>query len=271
MIKDITIGQYFPENSFIHKLDPRVKIILTIVLIVLIFICKNFFSLLLMLFVLGVTIISSKVPVKMYLKSIKAILPIILFTAVLNIFYVRGGIELLNVGFIHITSKGLFTALFIAVRIICLIAASSVLTYTTTPTLLTDGIERLLSPLKVFHIQVHTFAMMMTLALRFIPTLIDEIDRIMNAQKARGADLETGNLIQRAKALIPIFVPLLISSFKRAYDLAFAMECRCYQGGEGRTRMKQMKIGARDIAAFSIFAVSLAGIIVLNKFFPSVI
>lgn len=269
MIKEITIGQYYPGDSFVHRLDARVKVILTIVFIVLIFMCKNFVSFAVSLLLVILTMLLSKVPVKMYLKNIKAILPIILLTSVLNIFYIRGGTELVDWRFIHIYSKGIFTAIFISLRILLLIIASSALTYTTTPTLLTDAIERLLSPLNKLHIDVHTFAMMMTLALRFIPTLIEEIDRIMNAQKARGADLESGSFLQRAKALVPIIIPLIVSSVKRAYELAFAMECRCYSGGEGRTRMKKMKVSARDFATIFVFSASLAGIIILNNIFGS--
>lgn len=269
MIKEITIGQYYPGDSLVHRLDARVKVVLTIVFIVLIFMCKNFVSFAVSLLLVILTMLLSKVPVKMYLKNIKAILPIILLTSVLNVFYIKGGTELVDWRFIHIYSKGIFTAIFISLRILLLIIASSALTYTTTPTLLTDAIERLLSPLNKLHIDVHTFAMMMTLALRFIPTLIEEIDRIMNAQKARGADLESGSFLQRAKALVPIIIPLIVSSVKRAYELALAMECRCYSGGSGRTRMKKMKVSSRDFVTILIFAVSLAGIIVLNKLFGS--
>lgn len=270
MIKEITIGQYFPGNSVIHRLDARVKIVLTIVFLVIIFMCKNFVSFLVSFVLVLLTMLLSKVPVKMYMRNIKAILPILIFTSVLNVFYVRGGTELLNWHFIHVTTKGIYTAVFISLRLILLIIASSALTYTTTPTMLTDALERLLSPLTKLHIDVHTFAMMMTLALRFIPTLIEEIDRIMNAQKARGADLETGSILQRAKALVPIIVPLIVSSVKRAYELASAMECRCYNGGEGRTRMKKMKISVRDFATMAVFAVSLAGVVILNRLFGSV-
>lgn len=271
MIKDITIGQYFPQKSFVHSLDPRAKIIFTVMLLVLIFLCKNAWSLLLMAVLLLAVIFASKVPLKMFLKSIKPILPIIIFTTVLNIFYVSGGTTLVSWSFITITTKGIYTAIFMAIRIVALIMASSLLTYTTTPTMLTDGIERLLSPLNVFHIQVHTLAMMMTLALRFIPTLIDEIDRIMNAQKARGADLESGGLIERSKALIPILVPLLVSAFRRAYELAFAMECRCYQGGEGRTRMKKMKLRVRDVVSFATISLSIAAVVFLNIKFGALV
>jgi len=195
----------------------------------------------------------------------------LIFTAIMNIFYSNKGNLLFEWKALHIYSGGLWTALFIAIRIFFLIIASSVLTYTTTPTLLTDAIERLLSPLTKLHIDIHTFAMMMTLALRFIPTLMEEIERIMNAQKARGADFESGNFLQRAKALVPIMVPLIVSAVKRANELAFAMECRCYSGGQGRTRMKKMKFSFRDILAFLIFSVFLAGIIILNIQFPSVL
>ncbi len=271
MIKDITIGQFFPGDSILHRLDARMKLVLTFAVIVIIFVCKSFFSMGLMVaFVLFLVAVSG-VPVKTILKSLKPIVFIVIFTAVLNIFYTTGGAVLVHFWIIKITAKGLFTALFMAVRIICLIIVSSLLTYTTTPTRLTDALERLLLPLKIFKIEVHTIAMMMTLALRFIPTLIEEIDRIMSAQKARGADWESGSLISRSKALIPVLIPLFISSFRRAYELAFAMECRCYRGGKGRTRMKIMKLELRDFAALLAAAALLAGIILLNIFFKSVI
>ena len=216
------------------------------------------------------SILASKVPFKTFFKSLKPIIPVILFTTILNIFYIKDGNLLFPDTFIKITDLGLATAFFMSVRIITLIMCSSLLTYTTVPTMLTDAIEKLLSPLKVFHIEVHTFAMMMTLALRFIPTLIEEIDRIMNAQKARGADLETGGIIQRAKALIPIFIPLMVSSFRRAYELAFAMTCRCYTGGEGRTRMKQLKLSGKDFGAALFVVLGFAAIILMNMFGPEV-
>ena len=270
MITDITIGQYYKENSFVHRLDPRNKIILTVLIIAMIFACKNFLSLALVGLVIAVSVLSSRVPVKMFLKSLKPIVPIVLFTAIINMFYIRGGKEW-SISFITISEKGIYTAVFMAIRIILLIVASSILTYTTVPTMLTDAIEKLLSPLKLFKISVHSLAMMMTLALRFIPTLIEEIERITNAQKARGADFENGNLIERVKSLIPILVPLFVSSFKRAYDLAFAMSCRCYTGGEGRTRMKQMKLSLRDFLALAFYGLSLAGIILLNRHFGALI
>lgn len=271
MIKDITIGQYYNSTSPVHRLDARMKIILTLMFIVTIFVCKNFVSLGLMVAFTAATVLLSKVPMKMVLKSIKPIAIIVLFTSVLNIFYVKGGTPLIDWKFIHISTNGIFTALFMAVRIICLVVVSSMLTYTTTPTMLTDAIEKLLSPLKLFKIPVATLAMMMTLALRFIPTLIDEIDRITNAQKARGANLEDGSFIDRVKALVPIIVPLFVSSIRRAYELADAMDCRCYTGGPGRTRMKQMKFHPRDFVALAIMAAFVAGIFVLNHFFGAVL
>lgn len=271
MIRDITIGQYYPGKSLLHRLDPRMKLILTFALIVVIFLCQNFWSLGVIALTAVFAAIISRVPAKMILKSLKPIVIILLFTAVLNIFYTKGGdVYFAKWGF-EITQKGVFTAIFTMVRIISLVVISSLLTYTTTPTMLTDAIERLLSPLKIFKIKVHTLAMMMTLALRFIPTLIEEIDRIMNAQKARGADLESGGLIQRAKALVPIFIPLMVSAFRRAYELAFAMTCRCYTGGDGRTRMKQMKLKFRDFAAFVFLVAVAAGVIFLNIKFEAVI
>lgn len=271
MIKDMTIGQYYPGDSVLHRLDPRMKLVLTFAMIVVIFLCKSFLSLALIALFTIAAAIASKVPAKMILKSLKPIVIILIFTAALNILYTQGGRTYFEWWKISVTEKGVNTAIFTMVRIIVLVVISSLLTYTTTPTMLTDALERVLSPLKIFKIKVHTLAMMMTLALRFIPTLIEEIDRIMNAQKARGADLETGGVFQRAKALVPIFVPLMVSSFRRAYELAFAMTCRCYTGGEGRTRMKQMKLGLRDIAAAVICVAVTAGIIVLNQFFDAVI
>lgn len=271
MIKDITIGQFFPGNSVIHRMDPRMKLVLTFLYIVFIFICKNFWSLGLMLLALVLIICISGIPWKTIIKSIKPILIIITLTAILNIFYIKEGEPLLDWKFIHITTGGVNTAVFMIVRIIGLVVASSMLTYTTSPTLITDGIERLLSPLKFMKNGVHTIAMMMTIALRFIPTLVDEFEKITSAQKARGADLETGNLVARAKALVPVLVPLFITSFRRAYELAFAMECRCYHGAEGRTRMKIMKLTIIDVVAFILMAAIIAGVILLNIFFTHVI
>jgi len=273
MIRDITIGQYFPGTSALHKLDARMKIVLTVAVIVIIFLCGNFWSLGLICAFITAVVLVSRVPLKTVAKSIKPIVYIVIFTAALNVFYVSGGKTLFEYSFIKITEKGVFTALFMAARIICLVVFSSLLTYTTQPTELTDALERLLRPLKVLRIDVHTVAMMMTLALRFIPTLIEETDRIMNAQKARGADWESGSLISRAKALVPVLVPLFVSSFRRAYELAFAMECRCYQGGKGRTRMKTMKLKPGDFVAALVVVVLTAAVVFFRfeRFFSQVI
>lgn len=263
MIRDITFGQYFPGNSALHRMDARMKIILSIAVLVLVFVANSYASFLFMIVFLFFLVKLSHIPVKMVLKSIKPILPIILLTSLLNIFNVKGN-PILEFGFLKITLEGIQAAVFIAVRLVCLIAASSLLTYTTSPTLLTDAIERLLSPLKYLHIEVHSIAMIMTIALRFIPTLIEEVDKIMSAQKARGADLESGNLLRRVRAMIPILVPLFVSSFRRAYELAYAMECRCYRGGSGRTRMKEMHLQGLDAIAVMIVAICTGAVAGLN-------
>ncbi len=271
MIKDITIGQYFPGNSFIHKLDPRFKLLTVFLLLVEIFLCKNFYSLAMIFAVAVICVFVSHISFKVVLKGMKMIYLIIILTSLIQIFYNSNGAVIFEYWKIKITTDGVFSAVFMAVRIISLILISSLLTYTTSPTTLTDGLSRLLSPLKKIKVPVDTLAMMMTIALRFIPTLIEEIDKIMNAQKARGADLESGNLIKRAKALIPIFVPLFVNSFRRAYELAFAMECRCYSGNNNRTRMTKMTVSWRDFVALILTFVLLAGIILLNYFKGSVI
>ncbi len=270
MLKDITIGQFFPGETFIHKLDPRVKIILSFVYIVALFLAKNLYGIGLAVVYLIVTYAISRIPAKVVLKSMKPVIPIVIFTAVLNAFFVDGD-PVFSFGFITITERGLWMALMMSMRIVCLIAGASLLTYTTSPIVLTDGIERLLSPLKVFRLPVHELAMMMSIALRFIPTLIEETDKIIATQKARGADLESGGLFQRAKALIPILIPLFVSAFRRADELALAMECRCYHGGDGRTKMKQLTLSYRDPIASVILVLFLAGIIFLSRFFPSII
>lgn len=271
MIKDITIGQYFPGHSLVHKLDPRLKLVLTFVYILFIFFCKNFVALGVMVLYLALTVLLSKISLKMLRKSLKPIVIIVLITAFLQIFYNKDGTVLLELGKFQLTTGGIYMAVFTTIRIVALVAASSMLTYTTSPTLLTDAIERLFSPLKVLKINVHSIAMMMTIALRFIPTLIDEVDKIMSAQKARGAELDTGNLIQRGKALVPVFIPLFVNAFTRAYDLAFAMECRCYRGGEGRTRLRVMKLQVRDYLTCVFTAVCMAGVLVANHFLLAVI
>ncbi|MBQ6717280.1 MAG: energy-coupling factor transporter transmembrane protein EcfT [Clostridia bacterium] len=266
MLKDITFGQYYENDSFVHKLDPRTKMLLLIAVIVFIFVSQNAVALSLVALLILFSVLLSKVPLKMYFKNLKAVFPIIIFTMIINLFYNASGDVLVSFWKLSITTGSLYRAFYMAARILLLIIASAELTYTTTPNDLTDAIEKLLSPLKFIGLKnaVHTLAMMMTIALRFIPTLIEETQKIMNAQKARGADLESGKLIDRIKALIPILIPLLISSVRRAYELAEAMECRCYNGGEGRQRMKQLKYHSNDFIAFAVVVVVCATVVAVN-------
>ncbi len=268
MISDITLGQYLPGRSLIHRMDPRVKLILTFAFIVFLFVATNFAGLALMAGLMLTVLILSGVPVGLYFKSLKAVWFIVLFTGALNLFY-GGGATVWSWKFMRITDGGIGNAVFICVRIVCLILYSSVLTFTTSPTELTDALERVMSPLKVLHVGVHEIAMMMTIALRFVPTLLEETDRIMNAQKARGADMESGGLRQRVRSLIPVLIPLFVSAFRRAYDLAMAMECRCYHGGEGRTRMKQLHMTGLDAAAAAVSAAFCAGVVLCAAFLPA--
>lgn len=269
MLKDITIGQYFPGDSVIHRLDPRMKLILIVAYIILLFVADGLFSLLIGVAAGIIFYALSKLPWKLVIKCIKPILPLVLFTAVLNIFFVEGD-HIFEWKFISISGKGVLTAVLMCIRIICLIAGSSLLTYTTTPIALTDGLERLMKPLQKIKVPVHELSMMMTIALRFIPTLIDETQKIIAAQKARGADMESGNIIEKAKSLIPILIPLFISAFRRADELALAMECRCYNGGEGRTRMKQLKLTVRDFVAALFVAACFAAVVLMNIYGPEV-
>ena len=268
MLKDLTIGQFCPAKSPLHRMDPRAKLLLLILFIVFIFIAGNPFSLGLITVFVAAVMLLSRVPLKIYLKNIKSIWVIILLTAVLNALYVDEGTVLCKFWIFQITTGGVQRAVFMAVRIVLLILTSAMLTYTTTPTSLTDAIERLLSPLKYVGLgtAVHTMAMMMTIALRFIPTLIEETEKIMNAQKARGADLESGGLMKRLKALMPVLIPLLVSSFRRAYDLAEAMECRCYNGGKGRQRMTQLRYGGVDLICAVVSVAVCTGVVLLNIF-----
>ncbi len=268
MLKDITFGQYVEADSIIHKLDPRIKILLLIAYIVFIFIVNNLFSIAFAsVFILAVTILS-KVPVKLFAKNIKAILPIIIFTAILNALYVGQGALVIHFWVINIYEGGIYRAVFMSLRIILLIIISALLTYTSTPTALTDAIESLLSPLQYIGLKnaVHIMALMMTIALRFIPTLIEETDKIMSSQKARGASLDSGSFKQKVKALLPVLIPLLSASIRRAYELADAMESRCYNGGEGRVRMKQMTLTLKDYIAIIVSVVFFAALIILNTF-----
>ena len=253
MLKDITLGQYFPGNSPIHRLDPRTKLIMLVVYIVALFMAQSCISYAVMLVFLLYTIKISTIPPKSILRGMKPIVMILVFTGVLNLFFTRDGRTLVNIAdVIIITSGGVTRAVFMMARILMLITGTFLLTYTTSPISLTDGLEALLNPLKKLHVPVHELSMMMCIALRFIPTLIEETDKIMSAQKARGADFENGTLMERARALIPILVPLFIGAFRRADELATAMECRCYQGGEGRTKMKLLRYHRNDMTAFGM-------------------
>ena len=272
MLKDITLGQFFPGQSLLHRLDPRTKILATIVLIVAIFMAKSAIAYGVLILLTAALMILSRIPARTIFKAIKPLVFIIIFTAILNMFFTGGAEENVLVDtrfwFIHlvIRAEGVISAVKMALRIILLILLTSVvLTYTTSPIDLTDAIERLLSPLAKLHVPVHTFAMMMSLALRFIPTLVEETDKIISAQKSRGADFTSGNLIRRVKALIPILIPLLLSAFRRADELALAMECRCYHGGKGKTRMKVLKMRPRDF----LFLVAMAAFIGLH-FIPTI-
>ena len=270
-MNSIAFGQFYPSSSIMHRLDPRMKVVLSILYIVLCFLCKNVISFALLLVSALTLILLSKIPVKIVLRSIKAIIFIMVFTAILNVFWTKGSENelIFSWKFISIYTNGLYNAAFIVVRILAMIIGTSIfLTYTTTPIQLTDALERLLSPLKVIKVPVHEFAMMMTIALRFIPTIIEETEKIMAAQKARGADFSNGPLTKRVKSLVPILIPLFISAFRRAADLATAMTCRCYRGGEGRTRMTVLKLSFRDfVALFAVVAVGV-GIILINLYAP---
>ena len=264
MLKDITLGQYFPGTTVAHKLDPRTKILLVVLYIVALFCAKGVLSYALMALCLAVCVRISKVGIKQLVRGLKPVLFIIIFTGILNLFFTPGDRYLVEVGFLRISDTGLKNAVFMVLRVMMLIMGTFLMTYTTSPISLTDGLERLLNGLKRFHVPVHELAMMMSIALRFIPTLIEETDKIMSAQKARGADFESGNIIQKAKALIPILVPLVISAFRRADELATAMECRCYHGGEGRTALHVLRYQAADFVVLAAFVALAAGLIVLK-------
>ncbi len=266
MLKDITLGQYFPGNSPVHRLDPRTKLIMLVVYIVALFMAKSWLSYGVMLAFLVFTIKISTIPPKSIVRGMKPLVMILVFTGVLNLFFTTDGEVLVDFWIITITTGGLQRAVFMVVRILLLISGTFLLTYTTSPIALTDGLEALLNPLKIIKVPVHELSMMMCIALRFIPTLIEETDKIMCAQKARGADFESGSLIDRAKALIPILVPLFISAFRRADELATAMECRCYQGGEGRTKMKLLRYHRIDMVTFLIGAAIVAAVAALASF-----
>ena len=286
MLRDITIGQHFPGTSLVHRFDPRMKLVLTIVYIVLLFAASNPLGLTLSILFLALMYKVAQIPFKMILKSLKPILPIVVFTAVLNLFFVSGeGDPLVKLGFLTIYAEGVRYAVLMAVRVMALIAGTSLLTYTTSPIVLTDAIEQLLKPLGrlqvidkepllarwfgEIHFPVHELAMMMSIALRFIPTLIEETDKIMNAQKARGAQLDTGKMLDRVKALVPVLIPLFISAFRRADELAMAMECRCYRGGDGRTRLKVLRCTKQDYIDLAFCIVCFAVILSSRWVFPN--
>ena len=266
MLKDITLGQYFPGNSPVHLLDPRTKLIILVGYIAALFTATNWVSYGLVFAFLAFSVAISRIPVKAILRGMKPLVMILVFTGILNVFFTEGKTVLVSFWRITVTWEGIQRAFFMMIRILMLISGTFLLTYTTSPISLTDGLESLLSPLKHLRVPVHELSMMMCIALRFIPTLIEETDKIMSAQKARGADFESGNLLERVRALVPILVPLFISAFRRADELATAMECRCYQGGDGRTKMKLLRYKQRDIKAFLVSIILLAGIIVLRKF-----
>lgn len=269
MLRDITIGQHFPGNSLVHRLDPRIKIILTILYIVLLFVAANPLGLALSVLWLAVLYTMAQIPVKIILKSLRPIVPIILFTCILNLFFVSGqGEPLVQIWILRIYTEGVRYAVLMAIRVVTLIAGTSLLTYTTSPIVLTDAVEHLLHPFARLHMPVHELAMMMTIALRFIPTLVEETDKIMNAQKARGAMLDSGTVKERIQALIPILIPLFISAFRRADELAMAMECRCYHGGEGRTRLKVLKYTRQDVISTTVCGAAFAVIFVTRFFMP---
>ncbi len=264
MVRDIALGQFIPGKSIIHKTDPRVKIVVLIAFMIIVFFTYNYLALAFTTVFVIAIMLMTKIPVKTYLKSMKVIIFVIIFSSVLNLFYGQGE-PIAQFWIFKITLAGVNNAIFITVRIVSLIIFSSVLTFTTSPTDLTYALECLMKPLKIFKIKVHEIAMMMSIALRFVPTLLEETDKIMNAQKARGADFESGNLMQRVKALIPILIPLFVSAFRRAYELATAMECRCYTGGDNRTRLKSFKISNRDIYVIIGSIILIIGVILCNS------
>lgn len=265
MLKDITIGQYYPGSSFVHKLDPRIKLIIGLIYMIGLFMINSFTLYGVTFILMAVVIKITEIPMKVFIKGLKPLRFILIITFVINMIFTPGDI-LFNIGPVNITSQGLTVALRMSIRLIMLIIGTSLLTLTTTPISLTDGLEGLLSPLKKIGFPAHELAMVMTIALRFVPTLIEETDKIMKAQMARGADFESGNLLNRAKSLVPLLVPLFINSFRRASDLATAMEARCYHGGEGRTRLNELKIQTGDVMALVFTIVVFAGLIITPKF-----
>lgn len=273
MLKNVAFGQYYKTDSFVHKTDSRIKILLLIGYITAVFVVKNFYGFLACAFFLALAVIFSRVPILKVLKSIKGILFLVIFTSLLNVLFYGGEPNKIffEWGVIKITDSSLIFAAFMALRLIMLVMGSSLLTFTTTPVALTDGIESLLYPLKLIKFPVHELALIMSIALRFIPTLANETDRIISAQKARGADFETGGAFKRMRAFIPVLIPLLVSSFRRAEELGDAMDARCYRGSTGRTRYKKLKLGWRDPIAVLVYALLLAAVIYLNSAFAAIV
>lgn len=270
-MKDVTFGQYYPVESFLHKMDPRLKILFLIAYITAVFLAKNFYGIAACAGVLIIIVGFSRVPVKKVLRSIKGILFLVIFTALLNTLFYQGATEYWSWWVIRITKEGLIFSGFLICRLFLLVLCSSLLTYTTTPVALTDGIESLLTPLKWIRFPVHELALIMSIALRFIPILMDETERIMNAQKARGADFETGGLIKRAKAIVPILIPLLLSAFRRAEELGDAMDARCYMGSKNRTKYKKLRFGWRDLIGFLVAAALITGVVLTRVYLGAVI
>lgn len=264
-LKDITLGQYFPGSTLIHRLDPRAKLLFTICYIVALFLAKRLSAYLVLIVILAVCVAISKIKPAALFRGMKPVLFLIIITGLLNLFYTSGD-PIWQWGFLKITVEGIWAAVYMILRITMLIVCTFLLTYTTSPIMLTDGLENLLGPLKKIKVPVHELSMMMSIALRFIPTLIEETDKIMSAQRARGADFDTGNLFQKAKAMVPLLVPLFVSAFRRADELAIAMECRCYHGGEGRTRLKQLKYAPKDVAALVLGLAMCVGIWAMGHF-----
>lgn len=265
MLKDVTLGQYFPGDTAVHRLDPRTKLIATVVFIAALFTAKGWAGYALVIGFLILTMAIGRIAPRAILKGLKPLIYIIVFTAILNLFFTAGD-PLFTLGPVTVTRQGAVNAVYMVLRVLLLVAGTFLLTYTTSPLAITDGMERLLTPLKALRVPVYELSLMMSIALRFIPTLIEETDRILSAQKARGADFETGRLTERAKALLPMLIPLFVSAFRRADELAVAMECRCYNGGQGRTRMKQLEMTRGDAFAFVLCAALLAAVIVLRSF-----
>lgn len=269
MLNNISLGQYFPGNSPIHRMDPRIKLALTFAYIIILFCCKGPIPYIIIGALLFTVIYLSKISIKIILRGVKPVLILLLITTIFNVFYTTGGTVLVHWGVITITSHGLISAGYMVIRIVFLIIGTfAMLTYTTSPIMLTDGLESLLSPLKKIHLPVHELAMMMTIALRFIPTLIEETDKIIAAQRSRGANFDSGNIFARAKALVPILVPLFVSAFRRADDLAVAMECRCYRGDIDRTRMRVLKLSCVDWVSMAIAIAAFSAMLVFSYVFP---